>query len=90
MPPFPVSNRMAAEEAARLGAGMVHAHVELPEEERRSLRKGSPVPVEDYRGNPVILATRAAVKAKEFLECSDGTRFLLKKQNGFTCLYEDL
>lgn len=89
MPPFPVSNRLAAEEAARLGAAAVHAHVELPPEEKRSLADGSPIPVEEYEGNPVLLATRAEVRAKGCLTASNGMRFRLEKRNGFTCVLED-
>ena len=90
IPPFPVSNRLAAEEAARIGAAMVHAHVELPEEERYSMMKGSPVPVEEYRGNPVLLATRAEVRAKGTLKTPQGMRFKIEKRGEFTCILEDI
>ena len=90
IPPFPVSNRFAAEEAARIGAAMVHAHVELPEAERRSLMYGSPVPVEEYKGNPVLLATRAVVKAEGTLNAPGGLRFRIEKRGEFTCILEDI
>ena len=90
MPPFPVSNRFAAAEAARIGASMVHAHVELPDEERISLTKGSPVPVEEYTGNPILLATRASVKAKGTLKTLQGMRFKIEKRGEFTCILEDV
>lgn len=89
IPPFPVSNRFAAKESASLGAAMVHAHVELPEREKSSLRAGSPVPVEEYTGNPVLLATRAAVKAKGTLRTAGGLRFRIEKRGEFTCILED-
>ncbi|MBQ9772386.1 MAG: U32 family peptidase [Lentisphaeria bacterium] len=90
IPPFPVSNRIAAEESARLGAAMVHAHVELPDDERVSLKQGSPIPVEEYHGNPVLLATRAAVKAKGSLKTVQGLRFRIEKRGEFTCILEDI
>lgn len=90
IPPFPVSNRLAAEEASRIGASMVHAHVELPEEERLSLKHASPIPVEEFRGNPILLATRAAVKAKGSLRTVQGLRFRLEKRGEFTCILEDI
>ena len=90
VPPFPVSNRIAAEESARLGAAMVHAHVELPEEERISLKQGSPIPVEEYQGNPVLLATRAHVKAKGSLRTAQGLRFRIEKRGEFFCILEDI
>lgn len=90
LPPFPVSNRFAAEESARIGAAMVHAHVELPEEERRSLKQGSPIPVEEYKGNPILLATRASVKAKGTLKTAQGLRFKIEKRGEFTCILEDM
>lgn len=90
MPPFPVSNRFAAAEAARIGASMVHAHVELPDEERISLTKSSPVPVEEYTGNPILLATRASVKANGTLKTLQGMRFKIEKRGEFTCILEDV
>ena len=90
IPPFPVSNRLAAEESARIGAAMVHAHVELPEDESFSLKQGSPIPVEEYQGNPVLLATRAAVKAKGTLKTAQGMRFRIEKRGEFTCILEDI
>ena len=90
IPPFPVSNRFAAEEAARIGAETVHAHVELPEEERNSLKSGSPIPVEEYKGNPILLATRATVKAKGTLKTIQGMRFRIEKRGEFTCILEDI
>lgn len=89
MPPLPFSNRMAAGEAKRLGADAVHAHIELPEEEKNSLISGSPIPVEEYTGNPVLLATRATVKGKNFLFSPDGTRLKIEKKSGITCISED-
>ncbi|MBE6404636.1 MAG: U32 family peptidase [Lentisphaerae bacterium] len=90
IPPFPVSNRLAAEEASRIGASMVHAHVELPEDERLSLKHASPIPVEEFRGNPVLLATRASVKAKGSLRTVQGMRFRIEKRGEFTCILEDI
>ena len=90
LPPFPVSNRLAAEEAAKIGASMVHAHVELPDDECLSLKQGSPVPVEEYQGNPILLATRADVKAKGTLKTMQGIRFRIEKRGEFTCILEDL
>ena len=90
IPPFPVSNRLAAEESARIGAAMVHAHVELPEDESFSIKQGSPIPVEEYQGNPVLLATRASVKAKGTLKTAQGMRFRIEKRGEFTCILEDI
>ena len=90
IPPFPVSNRLAAEESARIGAAMVHAHVELPEDESFSMKQGSPIPVEEYQGNPVLLATRASVKAKGTLKTAQGMRFRIEKRGEFTCILEDI
>ena len=69
---------------------MVHAHVELPDNERYSLMKGSPVPVEEYKGNPILLATRAGVSASGTLKTPQGMRFKIEKRGEFTCILEDI